>query len=141
MDVLNLDEYRREWQNKAHDFKSPYQVKPMELFYYRNRSGLVAVSYDDGVNIILPTGRIIELIDAWEEAEDCHAELNADQLRILEKVQSMTRTDTMGHIINRHALSRREMERLDGTGDEHNYRIREIPEGARVVVASFNQKD
>lgn len=114
----------------------------MELFYYRNRSGLVAVSYDDGVNIILPTGRIIGLIDAWEEVpDDCHGELNADQLRILEKVQSRTRTDQMGHLINRYSLSRREVERLEGTGDEHNYRIREIPEGARVVVASFNQKD
>jgi len=112
------------------------------LYYFRNRSGLVAVSYDEGVNIILPTGRIIELIDAWKEVdEDCHKELNDDQLRILTRMQSATRDDQMGRIINRYARDRRDVERRDGTGIEHNFRIRDIPEGARVVVASFNQKD
>lgn len=112
------------------------------LYYYRNRSGLVAVSYDEGTNIILPTGRIIEWIEAWEEvAEDCHGELNADQIRILEKMQAVKRDGPMGHIINRYARDRRDVEHRDGTGPENAYRIREIPEGARVVVASFNQKD
>jgi len=112
------------------------------MYYYRNRSGLVAVSYDEGTNIILPTGRIIELIDAWEEVtEDCHDELNADQIRILALMQTTIRDDPMGHIINRYARDRRDVERRDGTGPENSYKIRELPEGARVVVASFNQKD
>lgn len=112
------------------------------LYYYRNRSGMVAVSYDEGTHIIIPTGRVLEVFDAWQEVtEDCREELNADQLRILERMQEVTRDDLMGHIINKYARDRRDVERRDGTGDEHNYRIRQVPESARVVVASFNQKD
>jgi hypothetical protein len=111
------------------------------LYYYRNRSGMVAVSYDEGNNIIIPTGRIIELIDAWEEVpEDCRSELNADQLRILESMQKSQRTDAMGHIINSFGRENRDAQRRD-VGPDNSYRIRELPESARVVVASFNQKD
>lgn len=142
VEILNLDEYREKWHDKASDFKSAYQVKHMELSYYCNRSGLVAVSYDEGNNIILPTGRIIELIDTWEEvSDDCHGDLNEEQLRILSRMQITQRTDLMGHIINQYSRDRREVERRDGTGDNHNYKIREVPEGALVVSSSFNQKD
>lgn len=112
------------------------------LYYYRNRSGLVAVSYDEGTHIIVPTGRILEVFDAWQDVvDDCYGELNADQLRTLERMKSVERDDPIGHIINRYARDRRDVERRDGTGDAPNFRIRPVPEWALVVAASFNQKD
>lgn len=111
------------------------------LYYYRNRSNMVAVSYDEGNNIIIPTGRVIEVIDAWEEfPEDCYNDLNADQIRILKFMQEGQRTDEMGKIINRFGRELRAEEHRD-CGPDNSYRIRELPESVRVVVASFNQKD
>jgi hypothetical protein len=113
----------------------------IQLFYYRNRSDMVAVSYDEGNHIILPTGRVIEWFDAWEDVlEDCHAELNADQLRILAAVLPKQRDDEMGRIINRYARARRDVEHHDRIGESPN-RVREVSEWARVVVSKDHDRD
>lgn len=112
----------------------------MSLNYYRNRSGLVAVSYDDGDTVVVPTGRVLEVTEAWTDVEDdCHAELTPEQLRILERMVPLQRTDELGGIISRFSRNRRAVERRDGTGATDNYRIRPIPENAGVVVSAFKE--
>lgn len=109
------------------------------LYYYRNRSGLVAVSYDEGNNIIIPTGRVIEIIDAWEEDPgDCHKELNHDQVRILDEMILKQRDDEMNGIINKFSRMRRDVGRREGTWDDNSYKIRDLPDNAKVVVAEFD---
>lgn len=58
--------------------------------YYRNRSGAVAVSLDDGVTVLLPTNRQITRTEAWDESDkDLHADLTPwQQGRVDEHTQA-----------------------------------------------------
>jgi|APSaa5957512535_1039671.scaffolds.fasta_scaffold230112_2 hypothetical protein len=39
----------------------------MELLAFMNRAGAIAVSFDDGENLVLPNGRRLPAMSAWEE--------------------------------------------------------------------------
>lgn len=111
----------------------------IDLFYYRNRTGLVAVSYDEGNTIVVPAGRVIPVTDAWEEVtDDCSTELTPEQRKTLDTMLPRQRTDEMGHIINAFSRRRRIVEARDGVNTES--RVRPIPEGASVVVSDIKRR-
>ena len=107
------------------------------LFYYRNRSGLVAVSCDEGDTIILPNGKVMEHNDFWEDAqEDLRAELTPQQEAALKRAEARVDNSEMGQIIRKYSRSRKEQERLDGV--EHEPIRRKPSDDVLVVVADFD---
>jgi hypothetical protein len=56
----------------------------IDLLYYRNRSGAVAVSADDGEQVIIPSGRTLPWREAWTEDDgDLRAELSEPQVKAI----------------------------------------------------------
>ena len=108
-----------------------------DLFYYRNRSGLIAVSFDQGDTIILPSGKLMDHTEFWEDvSEDLRAELTPQQEATLARnVEKEDKTE-MGQIIRRYKQRRKLQERLDGQEPEPVYRT--LSDDVKVVVADFD---
>lgn len=108
-----------------------------DLFYYRNRTNLVAVSCDQGDTIVLPSGKVMECNNFWEEVtENLRSELTpAQESEILVQMASID-TSPVGEIVRRFSRNRKAQERLDGISKEPEYR--KLPDDVMVVVADFD---
>lgn len=108
-----------------------------ELFYYRNPTGLIAVSFDQGETIVLPSGKRMEYTHFWEELpDDHHSELTPEQDAVLKSHLEIEDKSEMGQIIRKYRQRRLLQERLDGITPEPTYR--KLPEDVMVVVADFD---
>jgi len=109
----------------------------IELYYYRNNSGMVAVSADEGDTIIVPTGNVLPPSAAWEEVqEDLRSELNAVQEASVKRFIENYDDSPVAGVVRKFARNRAIQERLDGI--EHERVYRKLPADVLVVVAEFD---
>ena len=110
----------------------------MELQFFKNKSGtLIAVSYDDGDTIVLPSGKVMEVTDAWEDVvEDLTSELSEQQNRILANWRSSRGNSEMGALVRNYSRNRKLQEERDGT--EREPERRRISPDVLVVVSDFD---
>ena len=109
----------------------------MELVYYKNRSGLIAVSCDFGDLIILPTGKVMENSEFWEEVgEDLRSQLTPPQEAALKRAIERIDTRPVGDIVRQYSRDKRTQDRLNGI--EHEPVYRKLSEDVMVVVADFD---
>lgn len=109
----------------------------MELFYYRNRSGLISVSCDQGDTIVLPSGKVMEHNEFWEDTtDDLRAELTPEQEAALQRQLARQDNSEMGQIVRRFSRNRKDQERLDGV--EPDPVRRRLSADVLVIVADFD---
>lgn len=109
----------------------------VDLCYFRNRSGLVAVSCDEGDTLILPTGKIMEFNEFWEDVEeDLKSQLTTPQDAALQRMIARIDQSEIGGIVRTYSRNKRIQERLDGVDHEPVYRT--LSPDAIVVVADFD---
>ena len=109
----------------------------IELLYYRNPTGLIAVSFDQGETIILPSGKRMPLTQFWEELpEDYRSDLTKEQESLLKVHLEIEDKSEMGQIVRRYRQRRIVQERLDGITPDPTYR--KVSADVLVVVADFD---
>lgn len=108
----------------------------MDLTYFKNRSGMVAVSYDGGDTIIIPSGKTMDHNVFWEDvADDLRSELTPEQEGPLQRAIARYDSSPMGDIIRTYGRNRKLAERLDGIEPEPVYR--KLPDSVRVIVSDL----
>jgi hypothetical protein len=111
-------------------------------FYYRNRTGLVAVSYDEGDTLILPTGKVVEswtmAEGAWEETpEDLFSVLSDKQREALEILVAAQDDSEMGEIVANYTKARKAMARQPNAPPREVV-YRRLGEAHLVVKSDFD---
>jgi len=111
------------------------QIGVLEILYYRNPKGAVAISLDEGVTVVIPSGRRLPTTEVWEETDEDNLEelLTEHQVQVLADFRSrpaLTGLDLMAW-----RLGQREKAAFAKgyAQSELTYRHRTIKESARVV--------
>lgn len=137
MKILTLNECKQDWSDRKASFKSPFPEKTMELSYFKNRSGLIAVSCDYGDHIILPSGKTMEFNDFWEDVDSDHrSDLTPVQEASLKRALERFNATPVGDIVRSYSRNRKIQERLNGTEPIPERRV--LSEDVLVVVADFD---
>lgn len=115
--------------------------KLMEPIYFTNRSGAVAVSFDNGETLYLPTNRVLDYTEMWQElSEPAEDRLNEFQLRGLARF----RERQAGKDADKSVLEAIVQDLRDGRKAEERFyepperQYRKLPDSVLVVVADFD---
>ncbi len=106
-----------------------------------NCKGAVAISFDDGETIYLPTGRVIDRTDMWEEAnENLEDQLNEFQTKGLARFRKRQTSDHAGENELASIVRSYREERI---AEERFYepapvQYRKLPDSVKVIVADFD---
>lgn len=110
--------------------------KKEDLTYYQNPTGLIAVSYNQGETIILPSGKEMEITQFWEElSDDLFESLNDVQTRIL-KGEWDKNGDDIGQIARRFRINKNKEDTANGNNKPPVHR--KLSDNVLVVVADFD---
>lgn len=111
----------------------------LDLIYYTNPKGWVAISFDEGETIVLPMGKKIPVNPVWEEdGDDLEAELSPLQQAELVKFRArppMTQVEQMAWDLRK---SRLEHARFYAKPDVVHPKI---PESARAITSEVDTPD
>lgn len=110
-------------------------MNDLPVYYFTTANGLVAVSLDDGVTILLPTGRNIAPTEVWEEVDDdLEDRLNEVQKKALDEFRSKPLT-TMERIV-RDLTKNRSLQARHFRQPGRPHKV--LSEDAVVVKSSFD---
>jgi len=109
----------------------------LDIFYYENPRGGVAVSVDDGEHLVIPSGRVLLAEDTvWDEvSSDLESKLTAAQAEVLRQARedfaAMGDIDLMVEAFRRRRLSEEQRNPVYKAPGKH----RQLPESALVVMS------
>lgn len=117
---------------------TPERSRELQITFYSNGRGRVAVSVDDGENLVLADGRkILHAGTIWREAldEDVEDRLSPEQRRVVTEVRARPPARGMAAVAEQYRADRLSTARHYAQPDPEPV---EVPEGALVVKAEFD---